>query len=137
MKKYLLSVLAISLSCGMANAQLVVDSVGKASVSSESTSLKPRLSVGWNEYFDHYRATIGIASTPLHMTSRLNIGIEGAIVKDSNYNTTDIGVLGVVNTNHASSTTNNYGVLGMLGGYGPTDNGGAMVHLRESMDTTI
>ena len=125
MKKYLLSVLTLSLSCGMANAQLAVDSVGKVSVSSESTSLKPRLSVGWNEYFNEYYSTIGIAGTPKQKTGKVNIGIEGTIVKEAASSKCDIGVLGVVNTNHESSTTNNYGVLGMLVGYGPTDNGGA------------
>lgn len=108
-----------------ASAQLVVDSVGKVSITSESTSLKPRLSVGWDSYFNGNYATIGIAGTPKQKNSLLNIGVAGAVTSDSNISyARDIGVLGLVDTDHESNTTTNYGVSGMIGGNGGSNKGG-------------
>lgn len=125
MKKYLLSVLTLSLSYGIANAQLVVDSVGKVSITSESTSLKPRLSVGWDDYFNGYYSTVGIAGTPKLKPNLFNIGVQGTLICDPDIPyTKNIGVLGLVNTDHESNTTTNYGVSGMIGGNGGSNKGG-------------
>lgn len=107
-----------------ASAQLVVDSVGKVSITTESTSLKPRLSVGWDSYFNGNYATIGIAGTPKQKNNLFNIGVQGSVIRDLNISyARDIGVLGLVDTDHASTAVN-YGVCGMVAGYGVSNSGG-------------
>ena len=126
MKRILLTAFAAFISFSMADAQLVVDSEGKASITTESTSLKPRLSVGWDTYFEGYYSTVGIAGTPKLKPNLLNIGVQGTLISDPDIPyTKNIGVLGLVNIDHDSNSTVNYGVSGMIGGNGGSNNGGA------------
>ncbi len=114
------------LSFGTANAQLVVDSVGKVGIG-DATVLSSLLTVGPSPFVMQSSCNIGLAASPKNITSYINVGIEG-VVKTLSTHTPEQnhGIRGVIDPYYDSTVGYNYGATGIFSGIGTAGGTGVL-----------
>ncbi len=120
-KLLLISLLVLPAS---AFAQLKVDYSGKVLVANTTTTdSKAVLTVGNSTISQSSTNNIGIAATVTPQAMKFNVGVEGAIQGQNDYNARNIGVRGMVNPYNNSYHGMNYGVCGIYNGSTPSYGG--------------